>query len=174
MNCSGEEQERLLSLLEQEEARNKSPKWPLGDKRNGERLAPCSFVSWLLGVRAPIGLDCHSCLHSKSCFRCSGLLPKNRPQAASDSQTETNPRGECPSVQRAGSLITKTKLLISALTMWQYVSTHCIIFSPYRESWKYLRNTFWASLSLSLTQFTPPASPAGRKSFFHIQRICTS
>uniref|UniRef100_A0AAQ4PLK4 R3H domain containing 4 n=1 Tax=Gasterosteus aculeatus aculeatus TaxID=481459 RepID=A0AAQ4PLK4_GASAC len=34
MNCSGEEQERLLSLLEQEEARNKSPKWPLGDKRN--------------------------------------------------------------------------------------------------------------------------------------------
>ncbi|KAL6108154.1 r3hdm4 [Pungitius sinensis] len=34
MNCSGEEQERLLSLLEQEEARKKSPKWPLGDERN--------------------------------------------------------------------------------------------------------------------------------------------
>ena len=39
MNCSGEEQERLLSLLEQEEAKKKDTARPLKDQRNGERLS---------------------------------------------------------------------------------------------------------------------------------------
>lgn len=38
--------------------------------------------------------DRHSSLHSKSCLHCPGLLPENRPQVASDSETETNPHGE--------------------------------------------------------------------------------
>lgn len=38
MNCSGEEQERLLSLLEQEEARRKKTNQNLKDQRNGEPL----------------------------------------------------------------------------------------------------------------------------------------
>lgn len=38
MNCSGEEQERLLSLLEQEGAKKKNTNRLLKDERNGERL----------------------------------------------------------------------------------------------------------------------------------------
>lgn len=38
MNCSGEEQERLLSLLEQEGAKKKNTSRLLKDQRNGERL----------------------------------------------------------------------------------------------------------------------------------------
>lgn len=36
MNCSGEEQERLLSLLELEEAKKKNTNQLLKDQRNGE------------------------------------------------------------------------------------------------------------------------------------------
>ncbi|KAF3835268.1 hypothetical protein F7725_027826 [Dissostichus mawsoni] len=38
MNCSGEEQEKLLSLLELEGAKKKSTSGPLKDERNGEHL----------------------------------------------------------------------------------------------------------------------------------------
>lgn len=36
MNCSGEEQERLLTLLEREGAKRKSASRPPKDERNGE------------------------------------------------------------------------------------------------------------------------------------------
>lgn len=41
-------------------------------------------------------VDRLSSLHSKCCLHCSGLLPEDRSQAANNSETETNPTGECP------------------------------------------------------------------------------
>lgn len=44
MNCSGEEQERLLSLLEEEVAKKKNNNRLLKDQRNGECIRQCLFV----------------------------------------------------------------------------------------------------------------------------------
>lgn len=47
MNCSGEEQERLLSLLEREGAKKKTTTKLLKDERNGESYSLCLFVALL-------------------------------------------------------------------------------------------------------------------------------
>lgn len=49
MNCSGEEQERLLSLLEQEGAKKKVTR-PLKDERNGKCFCLCLFVVVLIAA----------------------------------------------------------------------------------------------------------------------------
>lgn len=50
MNCSGEEQERLLSLLEKEDASKKATNRLHKDHKNGERiqLGLCLFVCFSL------------------------------------------------------------------------------------------------------------------------------
>lgn len=48
MNCSGEEQEKLLCLLEEEDAKKKNTNRLLKDQRNGECLRQWLFVKVLL------------------------------------------------------------------------------------------------------------------------------
>jgi len=54
MSCSGEEQEKLLSLLEQEEAKKRNSSRTLKDERNGGRLG---LVIRPLSVREPVCLN---------------------------------------------------------------------------------------------------------------------
>lgn len=66
MNCSGEEQERLLSLLEQEGAKKKNTTRPDKDERNGERLT-CLLRAGCFSNCGCLA-DRHSSLHSKCCL----------------------------------------------------------------------------------------------------------
>lgn len=95
MNCTGEEQERLLSLLEKEDASKKTTNRLHKDHKNGEcfQLWLCLLVC-LLFLRLfslPVSL---SSVHSKWCLHWSGLLPENRSQAASHFKAEASPTGE--------------------------------------------------------------------------------
>lgn len=76
MNCSGEEQERLLSLLEQEEAKKKTASRLPKDERNGELPRSCSAL-YPGCVKCGCLADRHPSLHSKRCLHCSGMLPEN-------------------------------------------------------------------------------------------------
>lgn len=119
MNCSGEEQERLLSLLEQEGAKKKNTNRLPKDERNGEYLRMCLFVDGLFSGVA-FWVTATLTLHSKRCLHYSGLLPENRSQAASNSETETNPTGECH-LLKVLSYISIYQKDVKIYTWWEFM-----------------------------------------------------